>query len=266
VDLFLTSDATGLSGSGTISYAWERSDSATGTFAAISGATTATYTLAAADLNKYIRVTVSRADNSGAVSSAATPQVASRVALTGTVTVTGTLEVAQVLSANTTSLGGGGTISYQWQRGDSADGTFTNIEGAIAETYSLTTADLGKHIRVTVSRVNNTGTRSSDATAAIGLQTPRITIDFNYGAISISGNNGVNNIYKTSASPNAVVLRATDYDDVEWYIDGDGTPAGTGDSITLNASDYSVTTHSITFTGKKDGKLYAQIIPFTVKN
>jgi uncharacterized repeat protein (TIGR02543 family) len=259
----LTAVTTNLGGSGTISYAWERGDSATGSFAAISGATAATYTLTAEDLNKYVRATVSRVDNSGTVSSAAAGPI-SLPPLTGTVTVTGTAQVGMTLTANTAGLGGGGTISYQWQRGDSADGTFTVISGATDASYSLTTADLNKHVRVRVSRVNNTGTVDSDATAAVGLQLPMITIGFNYGAISVSGNNGRNIIYKNNEG--SITLRAAGYTDVKWYIDGDGSPGGTGDSITLNASDYSASTHSVTFTGKRDDKLYSQAIPFTVGN
>jgi hypothetical protein len=173
--------------------------------------------------------------------------------------------VGLFLTADTAGLNGGGAISYQWERGDSPNGNFANIEGANDQTYRLTTADLNKYVRVRVSCVNNTGTVNSSPTAVVVLQLPRITIDFNYGAISIRGNNGNNIIYKTSARPNSLVLSATGYTNVEWHIDGDGYPA-TGDSITLDASDYSATVHSITFIGVRDGKRYSQSIPFTVKN
>jgi uncharacterized repeat protein (TIGR02543 family) len=269
--LVLTANTAGLEGSGVISYAWERSDSAGGTFAAISGATASTYTLAAADLEQYLRVTVSRANNSGTVSSAATAQIHPRPSLEGTVAIPGTAAAAQVgmvLTVDVEELEGSGAISYEWQQGDSADGTFVAISGATAATYTLAAADLGKYVRVRVSRVNNSGEVFSNATAAISLQLPRITIGFNYGVISISGNNGTNIIYKYSDDPGAIELTATDYTDVKWYIDGAATPVGTGDSITLAASDaaYTVAAHTITFTGQKDGRLYAQVIPFTVKN
>jgi hypothetical protein len=94
-----------------------------------------------------------------------------------------------------------------------------------------------------------------------------ITIGFNYGAITISGSDGSNVIYKdVSRTPNSITLSAiTDYTNVKWYIDGD-TAAGTGNSITLNADDYSARTHSITFAGTRSGKLYSQELPFMVKN
>jgi hypothetical protein len=99
------------------------------------------------------------------------------------------------------------------------------------------------------------------------LPFPIITVGFNYGAIYITGSDGINTIYKDSSTPpNSVVLSAEGYTDVQWYVDGDSSPAGTGNSIALYASSYSSRTHSITFTGKKDGKLYSQVIPFTVRN
>jgi hypothetical protein len=183
------------------------------------------------------------------------------------VAVTGTAQVGLVLTAETASLDGSGAITYKWQRGDSASGSFADITNATNQTYTPVAADLGKYIRVTASRAGYTGTVSSAATAAVTAQPPgtrNITIGFNYGAITIDGNDGTNVIYKTSASPDSAALSASDYTEVKWYVDGDGTPAETGNSITLAAGDYSAKTHSITFVGKKDVKLYSQTITFTV--
>jgi uncharacterized repeat protein (TIGR02543 family) len=184
-----------------------------------------------------------------------------------TVVITGAAQVGQALTADTSNLGGSGTISYQWQRGDSAAGTFANIEDATDSSYTLTTADLNKYIRVTVSRADNTGAVSSAAVGPVAaIPTSSITIGFNYGAISITGSDGANIIYKSSSTPASVTLSAAGYSDVKWYVDGDSSAAGTGNSITLNAADYSAKTHSITFTGTIGGALYSQELPFTVKN
>ena len=191
-------------------------------------------------------------------------------ALTGSVTITGTAQVAETLTANTDALGGSGDISYRWQRADSADGAFADISGAEAPAYTLAAADEGKYIRVTVSRADNTGAVTSEAAgpvAAIPAGTADITVGFNYGDITITGSDGVNVIYKDSSrSPNSITLSAAGYTGVNWYIDGDGTAAGSGNSIALNAGDYSAKAHSITFTGTLGGALYSQTLPFTVKN
>jgi len=55
--------------------------------------------------------------------------------LTGTVSITGSAEAGQTLTANTASLGGSGTLSYQWKRGETVIGTDSN-------TYVVQTADI----------------------------------------------------------------------------------------------------------------------------
>jgi hypothetical protein len=261
----LSAVTTSLGGGGAISYVWQRSDSAAGTFAAITGAASSTYALAAADLGKYIQVTASRADNNGTVSSAASGPVI-LPPLTGTMAVTGTVRVGQTLRASAGSLGGSGTISYVWQRADSAAGTFADITGAASSTYTLVAADGGKYIQVTVSRTGYSGTVSAAVGPVAVPGTRTITIGFNYGAIAIAGAEEDILIYKNSAQPSSVALSATGYDDVKWYVDGEDTPAKIGNSITINAIDYGSKSHTITFTGKKGGKLYSQALSFTVRN
>jgi uncharacterized repeat protein (TIGR02543 family) len=94
-----------------------------------------------------------------------------------------------------------------------------------------------------------------------------INIGFNYHEITITGSDGVNGISKSGAAgrPQSLSLNAAGYTAVVWYVDGN-TPGITGGEtgITLAAVDYPVQTHSITFTGKWDGVLYSQTIPFTV--
>ena len=60
------------------------------------------------------------------------------------------------------------TVSYQLQKADSADGSYSNIEGATGKTYQLTEAENTKYIKVVVTGTGNyTGTATSDATAAV---------------------------------------------------------------------------------------------------
>jgi hypothetical protein len=162
----LTADTSSLDGSGTISYQWGWSDTLAGPFTDILAATAAAYTLTAADNGKYIVVTVTRADNSGSVRSSPGLGPVGLPLLTGTVTITGTPEVGQLLSA-ATSLGGSGTISYQWQRGAASAGPFTDIAAATAAAYTLTAADNGKYIVVMVTRTDNSGYLISPAVGPV---------------------------------------------------------------------------------------------------
>ena len=81
---------------------------------------------------------------------------------TGAPSITGTAALGQQLTASTTGIsdadGLPSSFSYQWVRVD-ADGTSNpvNIPGETTATYTLTTADVGKRIRVRVSFTDNLG-------------------------------------------------------------------------------------------------------------
>jgi hypothetical protein len=101
--------------------------------------------------------------------------------LTGTVSISGTAQVGQPLTANTSSLGGSGTISYQWKRGTTNIGTNSNI-------YTVHTADVGSAITVTVTRDGYSGSVISNTlmvmlvnakTPAIASQPVDITVSLN---------------------------------------------------------------------------------------
>ena len=62
----LTASLTDVDGPTTsVTWQWARGNSATGSFADISGATSADYTLVAADVGKYLRATASYTDPQG---------------------------------------------------------------------------------------------------------------------------------------------------------------------------------------------------------
>jgi len=86
--------------------------------------------------------------------------------LTGSVSISGTTYQGQTLTANTSSLGGTGTISYQWKRGTTDIGTNNN-------TYVLQAADVGSRITVTTTRTGSSGYITSSQTAVIN-QNPRL--------------------------------------------------------------------------------------------
>ena len=78
---------------------------------------------------------------------------------TGLPTITGTAQVGQTLTANTSGIGdadGLGTFAYQWIRGAAA-----NIAGATGLTYRPVAADVGATLKVRVSWTDGAGTAES---------------------------------------------------------------------------------------------------------
>ena len=146
----LTANTAALGGSGNMTFLWRRGDTT------ISGATAPVYVVQAADIGHNITVTVTRADNSGSVTSNPIPTVLPLPLLSGTVSITGTPEVGQTLTAYTANLGGSGVISFLWRRGATA------ISGATGSTYVVQNADMGHNITVTVTRAGNAGSVTSD--------------------------------------------------------------------------------------------------------
>ena len=162
-------DADGLS-SVQYEYQWLADDTD------IAGATNATYTLAGSEENKAITVQVSFTDDAGneeTLTSAATGAVAAEPQTnspaTGALTITGTVQVGETLTANTSGIADADGLSnvqyeYQWL-GDEAD-----ISGATNAAYTLADTDEGKAIKVQVSFTDDAGneeTLTSGATEAV---------------------------------------------------------------------------------------------------
>jgi uncharacterized repeat protein (TIGR02543 family) len=84
--------------------------------------------------------------------------------------------VGEILTANTSNLGGAGTISYQWNRNG------TPIPGAQNNTYIVQYADMGFAITVTVTRSGNSGSVTSDPPLLVQDTRPALT-----GTVSIDG-------------------------------------------------------------------------------
>ena len=76
-------------------------------------------------------------------------------AITGTVTIQGSLQVGSTLAAQVAGLPAGVQVAYQWQEADSAAGPFTDIEGANEQTYIPTSDNVGKYLRVVVTPVGD---------------------------------------------------------------------------------------------------------------
>ena len=146
------SDADGLTNV-SYSYQWIRHDGSSDTD--IADATDSTYTLVDADDGKTIKIEVSFTDDAGygeTLTSAATATVeaAPNTLATGAPTISGTAQVGQTLTANTSGISDADGLtnvsySYQWI---SNDGTSdTDIADATDYTYTLIYADESKTSR-----------------------------------------------------------------------------------------------------------------------
>src|ERR671936_2572673 len=136
---------------------------------AISGATFRRYTVRQADVGHRLRVRVTAANSEGSASatSNATGIVQSADAAgpprnTTAPSISGTPQVGQTLTANNGTWVGQQpiTFSYHWRRCDTTGSNCSDISGATAKTYVLTSADVGTTVRVRVTARNARGAAS----------------------------------------------------------------------------------------------------------
>jgi hypothetical protein len=148
------STGTWTGGSVTFAYQWYRGDEP------INGATSSTYVLTANDINSTITCKVDGDNVAGGdtIPTAATATVAPGGADPLAPTITGTVQVGQVLTV-------GGTWSkYQWQWAHVS----ANIYGAVASTYTINVEDLGRTLTCIVTDSNNNTRRCTPTNIVVG--------------------------------------------------------------------------------------------------
>jgi hypothetical protein len=250
-----------LDGNGTITHQWRRNGTG-GSFNNI-GTNSSTYTVQSADEGSTITVTVTRAGySSGVTSNSIGPVVLPP--LTGTVSITGTPQVGQTLTASTGSLGGsGGTISYQWRRE-----TETALIG-YNSSYTAQSDDVGYTIIVTVTRSGYSGSVTSTAIGPIGLP---VTLSITFSQItdvapSITGPT----LYRVSnggpTSSTLTVDNPGQYDSISWRVQNTAV-TGTGASFTLSAANTSynlIGEHFVTVLVMKSGVPYNKTVSFKIE-
>ena len=180
------SDSDGLN-KATFTYQWLADD------ADITDATGSTYALVAADEGKTVKVRLSFTDDAGndeSLTSAPTATVtASNTPATGEPTITGTAQVGETLTANTTGIADSdglinANFTYQWLADD------TDITDATGSTYTLAAADEGKTVKVRVSFTDDRGhqeTLTSTATAAVTAAPSPLTVSVESAPTSHNG-------------------------------------------------------------------------------
>ncbi|HZW24918.1 MAG TPA: putative Ig domain-containing protein [Gallionella sp.] len=189
--LTATSTLADADGLGTIGYQWQSSADNGATWNSINGATASTFVLGEAQVGQLVRLNASYTDGHGtleSVSSSATTAVANvNDAPTGIVSVNGSATQNQILTATNmlTDADGLGAIGYQWQSSADNGATWSNITGALASTFVLTEAQVGKLVRVNASYTDGHGTAESvdsSATAAVANVNDAPT-----GTVTVSG-------------------------------------------------------------------------------
>ena len=154
------------------SYQWVASNGTTDTN--IAAATDSTYDLVAADEGKTIKVRVSFTDDAGneeTLTSTATNTVTYQIELqisnspaTGAPSVTGTAQVGDTLTADTSSISDDDGLTkvsyqYQWIRNDGTSDA--EIASAADSTYALADDDEGNTVKVRVSFTDDDGNDES---------------------------------------------------------------------------------------------------------
>ena len=165
VDIARIADEDGLDNVA-FAYQWQADD------ADINGATGATYTLIDAEEGKAIKVEVNFTDDAGnreSLTSGATDAVAAapnpNSPATGAPTITGTAQVGETLTADTSGIDDADGLSnvqyeYQWLADDSG------ISGATNATYTLAGSEENRAIKVQVSFTDDAGHNETLTSAA----------------------------------------------------------------------------------------------------
>ncbi|UOA10521.1 DUF4347 domain-containing protein [Methylobacter sp. S3L5C] len=199
----------------------------------ITNATAGTFTLTQEQVNKVITVQASYTDGLNkleqVLSSATTAITDVNDLPTGTVTITGTAEQNQILTAANTlgDLDGMGTvpIAYQWF----ADGVL--ITNATGETFTLTQEQVNKAITVQASYtdgLSNPETKLSSATTAV------VNVnDLPTGAVTISGLIEQNQILTAANTLVDLDGMGTTPITYQWLADGIAIEGATGETFTL---------------------------------
>ena len=179
--------------------------------------------------------------------------------LNGTLTITGTAQYDQTLTANYTSKDDE-TVSYQWNRGNQS------ITGATGNTYTLTAEDVGQSITVTATATdkNHTGSVTSEPVTvgkasmdedAIEIATSESTIELDSEGTILTAT--ITDIaeedkakYWTWTSSDESIAKVTKLTPT----DGDPTPRATGDltsTARVTPVEVGQATITVTYTGTK---------------
>ncbi len=165
-------------------YQWQASSDGT-LWNNISGATSNTYVLQLAQAGLYIRAQVfqTKASYTAVLSNTAATSVVPALNLTNTVApaVSGSWTVGASLSASTGSWSTNGVYTYQWQS-SSDNSTWSDIALATASSYTLTSNEASKYVRIQV--VNSS---AAGAGVAYSVARSKVGAPYNTALPAITG-------------------------------------------------------------------------------
>jgi hypothetical protein len=129
---------------------------------------------------------------SGATTAATAPSNTAPPTVTGSTQQGSTLTTTSGSWSGTTPI----TFAYKWQRCDSSGASCADIAGATAQTYTITSSDVGHTLRSVVTASNSGGSASADSahTAVVTGATPPT----NTGIPAISGSTTVGSTLTTT--------------------------------------------------------------------
>ncbi|MFB2687161.1 DUF4347 domain-containing protein, partial [Shewanella mangrovisoli] len=259
----------------TYSLQWYRADDANGTNrVAIASATGPIYTLTTSDAHKYIQLVVTANDGNGGIQTANSTytQVTNSAPVNSVApTISGTVSVGNVLTTTNGTWsdadGDGRTYSYQWYRADDNSGTnLAIIAGASSASYTLTTSDANKYLRVVVTANDgNGGTTPATSAYSAMVSTPNSPpseIGLSNSTITQSGGTNATVGTFNTTDPDAgntftytLVAGVGDTDNASFNIIGSSLRAN--DSSALAAGSYSVRIRTTDNAGGSFEKVFA---------
>ncbi|MGH2888189.1 MAG: hypothetical protein ACRDNJ_01030, partial [Solirubrobacteraceae bacterium] len=167
---------------------WQRSTDGGGTWTAISGATSWTYTVAVADEGARLRALVTATNPDGSASAPSTESAVVTAAPplnTSAPTMSGPAVRGDTLTSTEGAWTGlGNSYANQWQRSADDGSTWTAISGATSWGYTLTVADEGDEVRLQITASNPDG---SVAVATPATGTVASAPPVNASAPAVSG-------------------------------------------------------------------------------
>jgi hypothetical protein len=175
-------------GSPTLAYRWQSSSDGN-IWDTISGATSPTYVLTVAQAGLYVRAQVLGSKSSTVptaytiVATTTNTAVVPTLSITNSVApaVTGAWTVGTSISASTGTWSTSGTYTYQWQS-SSDNSTWSDIASATSSSYTLTSSEGSKYVRV---QVINTSTAGSGV--AYSVARSKVGAPFNTTLPAITG-------------------------------------------------------------------------------